>query len=118
MYIHSLTEHFLLGLVSLIHLSFDLDLTVSVPILSLLHLSQAAEPSVKQSWKEIYLHVIQTKKYAKSQYSDIGLARKMGIKIKKLYITLGKWNPLNVVTDRPLKHGCININLACTTEPK
>lgn len=33
-----LTAHDLFGLVSLIHSSFDLDLTVNVPILSLLHL--------------------------------------------------------------------------------
>ena len=90
MYIHSLTEHSLLGLVFLIHLSFDLDLTVSVPILSLLHLSQAAEPSVKQKplinktkLERNFFACNTDKKYAKSQYSDIGLATKMGIKIKK-----------------------------------
>lgn len=33
-----LTAHDLFDLVSLIHSSFDLDLTVNVPILSLLHL--------------------------------------------------------------------------------
>ena len=33
-----LTAHDLFGLVSSIHSSFDLDLTVNVPILSLLHL--------------------------------------------------------------------------------
>lgn len=33
-----LTAHDLFGLVSLIHSSFDLDLTVNVPILSLPHL--------------------------------------------------------------------------------